>query len=332
MRIARVPLGPAAAALGLAILIANLGLSVRCVAGPAWRRASTYRELCRDLKQVLVTPHRLAGARDDLALFALATDFQARAWAPIPGPPFSPAPLTAKERFALDTALARGSVLFNRRLRFSVVLTQDSLGTSQILADGDGLRGKKRAEWIGEGSSRWDTLPVEEPLIAVFGEELVLERVEIVTPPRSEPGGLATVLLHWRADWQHGALPASPGNRGRAVRALRVATSVVDAGGRIGQDLTHWLGFGLVDLEELGGRRINESIVFRLPSEFGPGDYGVEVAVYEPLAGDSAALDLDLGFFRQRRYAVRTGGIPPGVTPSSVRAISFRLPAAGFAR
>jgi hypothetical protein len=111
-----------------------------------------------------------------------------------------------------------------------------------------------------------------------------------------------------------------------------VATSVVDAGGRIGQDLTHCLAFGLVELAELGGRGFDEMLVFRLPPGFGPGDYGVEVAVYEPLAGDAAALDLDLGFFRQRRYPARTGGLPPGVTPQSVRAASFRLPAPALMR
>ncbi len=110
-----------------------------------------------------------------------------------------------------------------------------------------------------------------------------------------------------------------------AVARLRVAMAVVDAGGRIVQDLTHELAHGLASLGELGGRRFSETVTFLVPGESGPGDYGVEVAVYEPLAGDAAALEHELGFFRQRRLGLSTGGIPPGVTPGSVRALSIRL-------
>jgi hypothetical protein len=103
--------------------------------------------------------------------------------------------------------------------------------------------------------------------------------------------------------------------------------NVVDAGGRVRLDLTHWLVHGLLDPAELGGRRFTEILIFQLPEDWSAGDYGLEVAVYEPGPGDRTVLDLGLGTFGQHRFPVRIGANPPGVTPGSVRAASFRLQA-----
>jgi hypothetical protein len=328
-RVLRLPLGRPAAGFGLLILALNLGLAVRYDAAPTWRRASHYRALCRELRQALVNPHRLAGGWHELKLFEVATDSRSRAWAPIPGAPFPDRPLAVGEREVIDRALGDSHLLLLRRLRFAVILAQDSLGTAQILkpvfkpVPDEEIPLEKRQQGAGE--------PRPAGGVATFCDELVLERTDVVMSPQRQAGGLVTVRLHWHAKWPGGGLPAAVDGE-RVAPALRVATSVVDAGGRVGPDLSHWLAFGLAGLRELGGRRFDEVLIFRLPPEFRPGDYGVEVAVYEPLAGDAAALDHDLGFFRQRRHAVRTGGIPPGVTPRSVRAASFRLQLPALAR
>lgn len=305
-RVSGLRLGPAGVALGFLVLGLNLGLAVQHVVGPAWRDAARFQAFCRDLGEVTAPIHyRVTGDWDDLRLYELGTDFQLTPWELVPGPPLpADQPLAAADRARLDAQLARTSVLVFGRRRFAVPLAQDSLGTAQIFVD----RG----------------IPVEG-WVASFGG-LVLEHIEVLTPLGRRAGGLVTLRLGWRAEWPPGEFPADTeaGGGGRPA-ALKVGTSIVDASGRICLDLAHWLAHGLTGLDQLGGRRFSEMLVFRMPDELSPGDYGVEVTVYEPLPGESTALDLDLGFLRQRRIEVRTAGNPPGVTPRSVRAASFRL-------
>jgi hypothetical protein len=317
-RIRGLTLGPAGAVLGFLILGLNLGFAVRHWVAPAWRDAARFQALCLDMGKTAPPDYRVAGTWDDLLLYELSYELAGESrlppWERIPGPPLPKGRmLGAAERARLDDVLRRASVLLLDRPRFAVFLAQDSLGTAQILEDGP------------EAFQRSGVSPpqIMEGWVAEFGSELVLERVLVITPPGRQVGGLVTLELHWHGEWSPGTFPKA--ENGRPAEALKVGTSVVDGSGRVCLDLTHWLAHGFAGLDQLGGRRFSEMLIFRMPSDLDPGDYGVEVAVYEPLSGDAAALDLGLGFFRQRRVGVRTAGIPPGVTPRSVRASSFRL-------
>jgi hypothetical protein len=309
-RVSRVRLGPAGAAFGCVVLALNLGLAVQHLVGPAWRDAARFQTLCRDLGEITTATHyRVTGAWDDLRLYELSTDFQLKPWEIIPGPPIPDNQLlAAADRARLDAELARRSVLVFGRRRFAIPLAQDSLGTAQIFADHGAVD-----QGAGEG---W---------VASFGSGLVLERIEVLTPLGRRAGGLVTLRLAWRAEWPLGELPTPSESGDVRTAELKVGTSIVNSSGRICLDVTHWLAHGIAGLGELGGRHFTEMLVFRMPDELAPGDYGVEIAVFEPLSGEGTALDLDLGFLRQRRLPVHTAGNPPGVTPRSVRAASFRL-------
>ena len=82
---------------------------------------------------------------------------------------------------------------------------------------------------------------------------------------------------------------------------------------------------GLYDLPDLGGQRFEELLVGYLPASFEPGDYGVEVAVYMPRPGESAAHELELWGIGEAPLPVVSRGTPRGVTREAVRGASFRL-------
>ncbi len=301
-RVARVSLGPAAAAAGILVLSVNLGLSARHLASPVWRQAERFPTLTHDLGQAMVGQLKLAADWNHRKLYALATNFRLKPWSLLPGVPLPERPLGPGARAALDAAVREGDVILLRRFRYAIVLSASPAGVAQLLKpEGEPAGGR----------------------VANFSNVLLLEQIDAILTGGRRPGGLVSARLHWRATWPGGVPPPGPG--GGPAHSLKVAMSVVDAGGRVRLDLTHWLAHGLLPLTEIGDRRFKEILVFQLPPECGPGDYGIEVAVYEPVAGEPAALDLELGTFRQRRYAVQTGVTPPGVTPHSVRATSFRL-------
>ncbi len=308
-RVARVSLGPAGAGLGLVVLVVGLFLAVRHQVAPTWRQAEEFPVFCRDLNAALANPSDFVASWDDVELYGLALDRRPRAWRPLPGLTPPDRPLTAEERAILDAQLEEGSVVLLRRTRYASVLTRDAGGVAQFLKPED-------APILG--------------LIASFGRELVLEQADVVLAPGRRPGGLVTLRLHWRAGWDGGQPPLAPNGVDHA-RSLRAVLHVVDSGGHVRLDLTHWLAHGLMELPALGGRGFNEIIIFRMPEDCGPGDYGIEVALYEPKPGESTALAMELKGWRQDRYQVHTGINPPGVTPQSVRAASFRLqpPASG---
>jgi len=87
-----------------------------------------------------------------------------------------------------------------------------------------------------------------------------------------------------REDWSRCDSAGAPGGgRGSSRRRadgvgaaseLRVATSIVDAGGDVVQDLSHGLAFGLIALPDLGGKDFEETLMFRLPPQLGPGTMG----------------------------------------------------------
>lgn len=301
-RVTRVALGPVGAALGIALLAGNLALAVRHVAAPSWRDAERVPRLVADLGQALVGPLALAADRDQVALYDLATDFRRRPWAVLASGPYPDRPLDVQRRGALDGAVRAGNVVLLRRSRYAMVLPKHAAGVEQILSP---------------------AAPAASSRLAAFGDALVLEQVDVILPPGRRPGGLVTVRLQWQSTWPSGALP--PGPAGRAATELRTAMSIVDASGRVRLDLTHWLGHGLLDLTALGGRRFHDILMFQLPPDCGAGDYGIEVAVAEPRRGSEAALELELGSGGGRRLPMRFGASPPGVTPRSVRAASFRL-------
>lgn len=301
-RVTRVSLGPIGAALGVALLGFNLALAVRHGAGPVWRQANRFPQFATNLGQSLAGPLELAADWDHGMLYGLVTDFRRKPWPELASGPFPDRPLDGERRAALDAAIRERSAVLLRRFRYAMVLPKSPAGVAQIL-------NPETRPAIGQ--------------LARFGEALVLEQVDTVLPIGRRPGGLLSVRVHWRATWPAGALP--PGPEGHPARSLRVAMSVVDAGGQVRLDLTHWLAHGLLDLSELGGRRFNDILIFQLPFDWDAGDYGIEIAVYEPGSAAATGLDLELGPVGQHRLPVRIGANPPGVTPGSVRAASFRL-------
>jgi hypothetical protein len=256
----------------------------------------------------LTRPFHLAGGWEDLRFLDQAIDFGVRPWELVqPVVSLPDRVLSGPARAVIDTSLHEVDVLLLRRANQAVPLIADPRGLAQII----------KQEPPGP--------PLPPPTgtgLALFGNALVLERIECVLPPDRAPGGLVSLRMHWQTRWSRGERPEEVGEE-----PLRVATRIVDASGRVAVDLTHWVAHGLVPIPELGGTRFEEIVVGAVPVDSGPGDYGVEVAVYRPLAGEAAALALDLGSRRQAHLPVVTAGLPPGVTPQSVRAASFRLEA-----
>jgi hypothetical protein len=344
-RARRLVLAPAGAGLGIAVLAAGLWFAHRHQIAPTFRRAEHSTHFMRTIPEALDRPFRLAGGWEDLRFLDQAIEFGVRPWELVqPVVPLPDRVLAGPARAVLDSSLHQVDVLLLRRTNQAVPLVADSRGLAQIVkleaarppalapaptpaptpptaTSETELRSPLEA--LARSVPR-DTTASRSPGtgLAFFGDALVLERVECVLPPDRAPGGLISLRLAWNARWPAGGLPEEA-----AGEPLRVATRIVDASGRVAVDLTHWVANGLLELAELGGSRFEEIVVGAVPADSGPGDYGVEVAVYRPLPGEAAAMALDLGHRRQHHLPVTTAGLPPGVTPQSVRAASFRLEA-----
>ena len=300
-------LAPAGVGLGLAVLAAGLWLADRHQVAPTFRRARESTHFMRMSTEGLGRPFHLAGGWEDLRFLDQAIDFRVRPWELVqPVVPLPDRVLSGPARAVIDSSLHEVDVLLLRRTNQAVPLIADPRGLAQII----------KQEPPGP------VPPLTGMGLAFFGNALVLERIECVLPPDRAPGGLVSLRMHWQARWPRGEHPEEGGEE-----PLRVATRIVDASGRVAVDLTHWVAHGLIAMTDLGGTRFDELVVGAVPVDSGPGDYGVEVAVYRPLAGEAAALALDLGDRRQAHLPVVTAGLPPGVTPQSVRAASFRLEA-----
>jgi hypothetical protein len=330
-RARRLVLAPAGAGLGLLVLAAGLWLAHRHQVAPTFRRAEHNTDFMRGTAVALSRPYRLAGGWEDLRFLDQALDFRVRPWELMqPVIPLPDRVLSDRARAVIDSCLHHEDVLLLRRASQAVPLIADTRGLAQVIKveapppgpvygpspKPEAANAAEATNAAGTATSSWTGG------LATFGSALALERIECVLPPDRAPGGLISLRFLWQARWPPGGEPAEA-----AGRPLRVATRIVDASGRVAVDLTHWLAHGLVPVAELGGQRFEEIVVGAVPADSGPGDYGVEVAVYWPLPGEAAALELDLGHGREHHLKVVTAGIPPGVTPQSARTASFRLEA-----
>jgi hypothetical protein len=229
-------------------------------------------------------------------LLDLAMGFALPPWEPLSLRPLPDHVLTPVERTAIDGHLRRHDVLILQRRGQAIPLAADVRGLAQVFKD-EGAAGAHE--------------------LAVYGGNLVLEDVQTVLARGRSADGLITLRLHWRAEWPGGAPPAAS--------PLRVAMRIVDGSGQVRLDLTHWLANGLEDPAALGQRRFEELLVGYLPASLEAGDYGVEIGVYRPLPGETAAHELQLWGWGAAPIPVESRGVPVGVTPEAVRAASFRL-------
>jgi hypothetical protein len=307
-------LGPAAVVAALLLLAVGLLTTYRFEVAPIWRRAQHHHDDFRAFAHGLNRPYHLAAGWPDRQLLDLALGFALPPWERLPIAPLADRIRTHAEQAELDARLKTQDILLLQRLGQAVPLPADDRGLAQLLKSGDSLQAA-----AGAGAAP-ATRPSSGPLgLAEFGRELVLERMETVLAGGRTADNLITFRLHWRAAWPAGGRP-------RAARGpLRVAMRIVDASGRVRLDLTHWLIHGLYDLPDLGARQFEELIVGYLPRTFQPGDYGVEVGVYEVRPGEAAAHELELWGIGEAPLPVVSRGVPLGVTREAVRGASFRL-------
>jgi hypothetical protein len=173
-----------------------------------------------------------------------------------------------------------------------------------------------REQLVSDPAAVSQRVASELPARGRFSGGITIEHVALI-PPRSRAGKVVALRLDWQAESVQSTIP-------------KVAVALVDGGGTVRAEFSYWLGLGLVRPELIPpGAFIQESLILRLPDDLEPGEYGVELAIYRPLRGDSTLRDLGLGFARQERRPLVAGGAPHGVTPASIRAATLRVGASG---
>ncbi|HWN82364.1 MAG TPA: hypothetical protein VNM87_09740 [Candidatus Udaeobacter sp.] len=298
----RMALGPAALLLALCVLGAGLVTAYTQQVAPMWRRAREVRDGYRAMTSGLNRPYHFGGGWEDRRLLDLALGFALPPWEALGMRPIPDHVLTPIERSTLDGHVRRQDVLLLQCRGQAIPLPADVRGLAQIFKAGP----------AGENTAPYPT----ERELAVFGSQLVLEDVQTVLARGRSAGGLITFRVHWRADWRAGESPGGP---------LRVAMRIVDGGGQVRLDMSHWLANGFLDSAALGQRRFEELVVGYLPDNLEAGDYGVEIGIYHPLPGERAAHEMQLWGLRESALPVVSRGVPLGVTAKAVRAASFRL-------
>jgi hypothetical protein len=287
------------AAVGLvgALVVCTGAVSWRHLVAPTLERAARFHALSRDLAAAY-RGIRVTGEWSAVRLFEHANRDRlrvrtVRAWAPLDRDrPAGPAARMAVDRLLLDGDLL---LLFDQRL--AARLSGGQSAVTQLVED-------RSAE-----SERADQR------LGTYAGGLALDHVGMV-PPRPRPGSLLTLRVAWDIL-----------DRTASERPLpKVAIAVVDGRGAVRSACSYWLGLGLVGQDALQpGRQLHEDVMIRLDDDLEPGEYGVEVALYEPERGDGMLRDLELDLGRQRRRVIVAGAAPRGVTASALRAATMRI-------